>query len=211
MKRIYLVRHGESTANAMHVHGGPQHTLTPKGIEQAQFVAERCSKLPVEAIFASTMVRAQQTGEYIAKKLNLPLKTCEYIAELRGPSSLMERPEEDPEVAAGFAALNASMGPGYRHSDEENFDDLVARAGKALEFFASQPEEHIVAVTHGLFLRALIAHAFFGSTLNPREYLQLLQGFKSENTGLTILEYREDTPERPWRLFVWNDHAHLAD
>lgn len=211
MKRLYLVRHGESTANAAHVHGGPQHPLTERGRAQAEFIAERCSNLPIQAVFASTMVRAQQTGEAIARKLGLPLKTCEYIAELRGPSALMEKPESDPEIAAGFAQLNRTMAPGYRFADEENFDDITIRAEQALRFFAEQPEDHIVAVTHGLFLRALITRAFFGADMAPREYLRLMQGFKSENTGLTILEYRPEAAEAPWRLWVWNDHAHLAD
>jgi hypothetical protein len=33
-----------------------------------------------------------------------------------------------------------------------------------------------------------------------------------ENTGLTVLQYCEGLAEKPiWRLWIFNDHAHLAD
>ncbi len=209
-KRVYFVRHGESEANVKRIHGGPHHPLTEQGRKQAEFVAERCSKLPVQAVFASTMMRAQQTGEIIAKKLNLPLGTVEGFEELRGPAEFMERSIDEEVVAAAFERINKTAAPGYRIADEENFDDLVRRASKALDFLSEQKEEHIALVTHGLFLRHMVALAVFGKDITPHELYRVTQSFKSENTGITVLEYNPDKPETPWVVRVWNDHAHLG-
>ncbi len=210
MKRVYFIRHGESEANVKRIHGGPQHPLTEQGKKQAEFVAERCTKLPIEAVFASTMVRAQQTGEIVASRLNLPLGTMEGVEELRGPTEFMERSVDDPEVKVAYENLNKTAAPGYRVFDEENFDDLVERAIKALNFLTKQKEEHIAVVTHGLFLRHMVAVAIFGPGINPHELYCVTQAFKSENTGITVLEYQPENTTTPWIIRVWNDHAHLG-
>ena len=210
MKRVYFVRHAESEANVARLHGGPHHPLSKKGMEQAQFIAERCTKLPLQALFASDAVRAQQTAGVIAKRTGLDLHTAPGFHEILMPSHMRERPFDMPEAIAAEAHLIENMAPGRRHSDEESFDEMMSRAAKALEFLAAQKEDHVGVVTHGLFLRCIVARAIFGPEVTPREALMLWRGLKSENTGLTILDYRPDTPKRLWRLFVWNDHAHLG-
>lgn len=210
MKYVYLVRHGESEANIARIHGGEHHPLTERGLEQAGFIAERCSKLPLQAVFASPMVRAQQTGTVIAKRIGLPLGEAPDFIEVRGPSNLMERPVDDPEVKLGFESLNNNWGPGVRVGDEENFDDLVGRAGKALDFITAQEADHFAVVTHGLFLRIVIARALFGSDVSSRELLALWKGLHTDNTGITILRYQPERPDSMWRLITWNDHAHLG-
>jgi probable phosphoglycerate mutase len=210
MKRIYFVRHAESEANVARVHGGAHHPLSKKGMEQAAFIAERCSKLPLQALFASDMVRAQQTGQVIAEKIGLPLQTAEGFQEVGMPSRLMEHPYDNPESIEALESLIETMAPGYKHSDEETFEEMMVRAGRALDFLANQKEEHIGVVTHGLFLRCLIAYGVFGAATSPRELLALWRGLRSENTGLTLMDYRPDTPKSVWRVTSWNDHAHLG-
>lgn len=210
MKRVYFVRHAQSEANVARVHGGPHHPLSKKGMEQAAFIAERCSKLPLQALFASDMVRAQQTGQAIAERTGLQLQTAEDLCEIRMPSSFMERRFDTPESIEMEAQLIETMAPGVRHSDEETFEEMIARAGQVLSWLAERKEDHIGIVTHGLFLRCIVGRAIFGPEISPREMLALWRGLKTENTGLTILEYRPDTPKALWRVFTWNDHAHLG-
>jgi probable phosphoglycerate mutase len=210
MKRVYFVRHAESEANVARLHGGPHHPLSERGQKQAQFIAERCAKLPLQALCASDAIRAQQTAEAISKRTGLPVHTAHDLHEIIMPSRMMERRFDTSEAIEAESHLIENMKPGHRHSDEETFDEMTARAGRVLERLSQLPEEHVGVVTHGLFLRCLVGRAVFGADMTPRDLLALWRGLRSENTGLTIMDYRPDTPKSLWRLYTWNDHAHLG-
>jgi broad specificity phosphatase PhoE len=65
-RTIYLVRHGYYDLKDTHKLGG---SLTPIGVEQAQLTAQRFSSLPITAIYCSTLSRAAETAEIIAREL----------------------------------------------------------------------------------------------------------------------------------------------
>jgi len=214
MKKVYLVRHGESEANVGNIYLGGETSLTDVGHEQAEFIAERASKLPVEVVIASTLLRAKQTAQHIVDKTGKLLETSDLFVERRSPSEYVGRPYSDSKTGEIDKVLDANFGkPGWRHSDEENFDDMKIRAKKAMEFLEARPESEILVVTHGLFLRMLVGTIVFGDEFTGREGLCLFKALKTKNTGLTVFEH-DLQGERfggQWRMLVWNDHAHLAD
>ena len=83
MKTVYLVRHGESSANvgATKYFEGAESPLTEKGTEQARYIAERCTKLPIDLLVASTVKRAQQTASAISERINKPITSSELFVE----------------------------------------------------------------------------------------------------------------------------------
>jgi len=210
-KRIYLVRHGESEGNIGNLHGHPDHALTPKGHSQAEFIAARCAKLPVEALISSTFLRAQETASYIGKVLGKEAELSDLFVEVQAPSNLRNKPRDDAETTEAETILRANFGvEGFRYEDADNFEDIKTRAGRALELLSARPEENILVVTHGYFMRLLIAYALFGAELTPREAQRFVRTFHMENTGLTVLGYDASQDLTPWWLWVWNDHAHLG-
>lgn len=101
---------------------------------------------------------------------------------------------------------------GIRVEDGENFDDLIVRADKALVFLQNMPEQSLVVVTHGYFLRTIVARVLLGELLSGEAFRNIQRTTSMENTGLTVLQYCESFEEKPaWRLWIYNDHAHLAD
>lgn len=216
MKRIYLVRHGESEANVAKVHGGDT-PLTELGRQQAEFIAERVSKLPVQRIVSSTLKRAHATAEAIGRKVNLPVEASDLFVELEGPPEFDGVEYTDPRAVEAYAQLRENYGtPGWRYGKAENFDDHTARAQAALNFLLNKPEEHIVVASHGLFLRLLLAHAVFGPTPSAAECQKIMRGFETQNTSLSIIDHKEKwfdgiKLENPWQVVAWNDQAHLAD
>ncbi len=94
MKRVYLVRHGETVGN----HGGYfQDESTPlneRGHAQAQVVAERLKTLSIDTVVASPFLRAQQTAQHIGTALGLDIETFHDFHEryqplhIRGKSKL---------------------------------------------------------------------------------------------------------------------------
>ncbi|MDB5264588.1 MAG: hypothetical protein JWN64_159 [Parcubacteria group bacterium] len=210
MKTVYLIRHGESEANVGMISEMEAPALTEKGQQQAAFLAERASRLPVQAIVASTLLRAEQTAEAVAKRTGLALETSPLFVERSRASIQTDKPKdhEDFVIAEQNILANFTV-PGYRFADEENFDDLKERAQKALQYLEERPEEHILVVTHGFFLRALIAQVTFGEALTAHECDRMMWSFRTQNTGLTIIKY-DETKDRPWWVYTWNDHAHLG-
>src|SRR5712671_4744943 len=67
-------------------------------------------------------------------------------------------------------------------------------------------------VTHGYFLRTIVARVLLGPALSGEAFQHLQRVAAIENTGLTVLRYQGGLEDDPcWRLWIYNDHAHLAD
>ncbi len=212
MKRIYLVRHGESESNAGGaLSPGDVTSLSKQGIEQAKFVAERATKLPIEVVISSTMLRARQTAQYIVDATGKNLETSSFFTERLMPSAQFGKTIHDPEVIEMEEHINNKLPDHeYRYTDEENFADLKDRASKGLTYLAERPESEILLVTHGLFLRILVGIAIFGKEFTGKEALKFVHGLGTTNTGITVLEYDNERKTNYWRMRTWNDHAHLG-
>jgi probable phosphoglycerate mutase len=217
MKTVYFVRHGESTSNAGPIVVGPLSELTDRGREQAAYIATRCKNLPLDIIVSSTFVRAKDTAQIIADQVGKTIEYSDLFVERRRPSEEIGVRRDSALFSKVGAAMRAHFPePGWRYSDEENFDDLKERAGTALRYLAARPEQHLLVVTHSFFLRTLLARAIFGDSLTGKECQDVLRGFEMENTGITILHHQPEEyytvpgSEIEWRVWVWNDHAHLG-
>ena len=211
MKKVYFVRHGESERNANGMVSSNDTSLTDKGREQAVAASERCAKLPIEVILSSEMKRAKETADIISQKIGTKIEIFPFLHERRRPSGQMNRTHSDPEYLKIQADIDANFDkPGWRHSDEESFDDLKARALKILNLLEGREEENILVVAHGFILRLIIACVIMGPELTPTAGYRFIQAMRTENSGITILKYDQDRKEAPWRLWVYNDHAHLG-
>ena len=218
MKDVYFVRHGESEANARSqaIYKGRNSPLTERGLEQAERIADRVSKLSFDVLVASPWERAKQTAEAIAKKTGKEIVFSDLFTETRGPTSCMGMAINTPELTDKLRAWNRTLFMNdARFEDGENFSDAFARAQAALKWLEAREEQHIVVATHGLFLRFVMAVVLIGETLTPEQFHHFLSASKTDNTGISILQFgemphHEADPSERWRVRVFNDHAHLA-
>jgi broad specificity phosphatase PhoE len=189
--RFYIVRHGESEANVANAvktirEAQPNHSpLSPKGKVQASQLAERFTRLPVDMIITSDYTRAHQTALTIGDKLGRSVVASELFREVAHPSnydSWRQEHKKDP------------------------FQTFRQAAQKALSFLIKQKSENIIVVTHSGFIKTLICTMAFGDKLDQETYHALGNLLHSENTGITICDYVDGV----WKLFTWNDHAHLG-
>lgn len=209
MRVVYIIRHGESEGNAGPVHGSLNVPLTERGIAQAKAVALRIPSLKPDVLLSSTMVRAQQTSEYILEKVTVPVEYSDLFVERRRPSELIGAPKDDPEGLLIEKAIEDNYRtPGWRYSDEENFEDLRVRGKRALELLANHPAQTIVLVSHGLFTRILVGLVLFGDKFSAEEADACIKHMATTNAGITTLIQK---PNGPWRMLTWNDQAHLGD
>ena len=80
---LYFVRHGESEANTRHVISNRESSfhLTPKGIQQAENLAEQIKDLPFSAIFCSPVLRARETADILSASIGIPYQVTEALRE----------------------------------------------------------------------------------------------------------------------------------
>jgi broad specificity phosphatase PhoE len=101
---------------------------------------------------------------------------------------------------------------GSKFEDAENYDDILKRVDKILEHLENRDEQSIMAVAHGFIIKAIIARVVAGEALNEDFFKHFHHHVYVENTGLSVLQYRDAFEEdHKWRLWIFNDHAHLAD
>ncbi len=210
-KTAYFVRHGQSLANVSAVFQGPDSPLSEIGREQARRIAGRVSRLSCEALIASPFTRAGETALAIARETGLKPQYSMLFVERMKPSSINGKPFADEQASAIWREWERSLyTPAMRVEDGENFDDVIGRADNALAFLKERQETSLAVVTHGFFLRALVARAVFGTILSPEIFKRVQRMAPMENTALTVLRYHRPLREEPgWRLWVYNDHAHL--
>lgn len=213
---VYFVRHGETNYNADKLHQPPTAPLSEKGIRQAEALARRLSRIPIERIVASPFTRARQTADIINSALRVPLEESALFQEMKRPGELVENGHNAIEtVEIMKQILEHHDDPKWHFSDEENFFDLKTRAEKALDLLIRTHNDmnHILVVTHGNFLRAVLGVASFEEAFTP-DVFQKLYHFSTHNAGVTVLEYDEHGHsigiQGPhWHVVAWNDHAHL--
>ena len=128
-------------------------------------------------------------------------------------SHLVKKLKKDPEVKEIKKLIKDHFHIyGWKHSDEENFEDFKKRAIKLLNYLSTRKEQNILIATHGIFMRMLLAIVVMGEELTSREYWKFFITFSLDNTGIMVLKSNdvglyEDSPK--WELITWNDHAHL--
>ena len=207
-KVVYFVRHGQSVANISAVYQPPDSPLSAEGWKQARCIARRIAKLSFGALISSPFRRAKETAQAIAEETGLEPEYSELFVERIKPSSINGAPIENEAARETWRRWEESLyTPSMRVEDGENFEDIIGRADEALGFLGERTEAALAVVTHGFFLRTLIARALFADMLTEKAFKRFQSVASMENTGLTVLRWRGETG---WRLWIYNDHAHLG-
>ncbi len=153
MKKLFLVRHGETEHNVKElVSGQIETTLTEKGHEQAistgKEIGERIGK--VDLILCSPLTRAQVTAQHIAEQIDYPLDKIVTMVELQERSfGEMENKSSKEFMKEG----------NYRKFDSvpgaETVEKLQERAQKVFDEISRMPQDVILIVAHAAFGRAM--------------------------------------------------------
>jgi probable phosphoglycerate mutase len=208
MKKIYFVRHGATENNVSNVFQDENTQLSELGLKQAEVLGERFKSIKVDLIISSSMKRALQTAGAISSVNGLQVEKTHLFQEVLRPTFVRNKNKDEPEVQDVMREIKKNFGDqSWKHSDEENFFDLLERAKKATALLMENPENNIVVVTHGMFLTFLMAYMMFGESLTVSEFKNVEKFFIAKNTGITMLELHGEKFE----LMTWSDHAHLGE
>ncbi len=210
MKKIYLVRHGESQGNVAKVHQHPDTPLSEIGESQAQVVARRFTHLQIEKIISSPYQRAKQTAEAIANFNHLAIEEEELFRERRGPSQLIGLSHSNQVSQAIRQELRTHLldqDGTWRYSDEETALEFATRSQQALQFLKERSETNLVVVSHALNIRMLLANVLDQSNALDHLY-EIYDNFDLHNTGLSLIVFNQE--KQRWSVVCVNDHSHLG-
>ena len=157
MASFFIVRHGESTWNALHRwQGQADPPLSDLGERQARAAAAVIGRLGrVDGIVTSSLQRARETGALIAAGTGIALH--DPVAALSERSAGAWEGLTRPEIDERF--------PGYLHSGDrpsgyESEESVVGRALAAIESLAAASAgRRWMVVSHGGVIHALERHA----------------------------------------------------
>lgn len=211
-KIIYLVRHGKSEANSTPTFQPPDSPLDETGKQQANKIAERVSMLNFDKLISSPLTRAKQTAEVISDKCNKAVEFSEMFVERIKPSSINGKPHQDELANKVWRDWEKSLHtPGMKIEDGENYDELIQRAEEALAYLTLQKEKTMVVLSHGFFIRTLIAKVVLGDFISPDTHRSFHKIATMENTAISAIILQDAFEEQKrWRLWIYNDHSHLG-
>lgn len=206
---LYLVRHGESVANVEPIIAGMRGDvgLTDRGREQARLLELRlhAEGLRADQLYASTLPRAWETAQYVARALRLPVQPDDELHELRPGDADGLTVDQWRERYGDPAAPPARRDPFRPFSPGgETWAAFLVRAGAALTALVDRhPDETVVAVCHAGVVEASFFLAFgLGATANRVSFATL-------NTSITRWRHHQPGGRRDWTAVTFNDAAHL--
>ena len=158
MTRLLFVRHGQSAANISGVFAGHRdYPLTDLGRKQAELTAEYiAAQYSVDAVYASDLSRARETGEIAAARLGVELKVHPGLREIFAGlwqgvqfDELMKRYEKSYGVWLRDIGHSCCDGG-------ENMRQMYDRVVKAVtEVADAHPGKTIVVATHATPIRVM--------------------------------------------------------
>lgn len=206
--RLLLLRHGQTRSNVVGaldtaIPGAPLNAL---GEKQAAAVPDGLASEKIDGVFASTILRAQQTAAPLAAARDLSVIILDGLREIQaGNLEMLSDPESQGiYTATAFAWAKGDLelrmpGGETGRGFFERFDDAVGSILKA-------HEHTVVAVSHGAAIRTWVAARCENTDGEFAGTHQL------DNAGVAILE---GDAVRRWRLIDWQSApvggAHLSD
>lgn len=213
-KRLYLLRHGQTEWNLQGLlqGGGYDIPLNSQGRQQARSVSFELSRIPLDTVVSSHLVRAKQTADTLYSKHPSAsrLVRSEFsemsFGEFEGVKA--KGPDATTEIKRQVQLLNFRMAQNRFHSwpGGESAHQVEARARRALdEIIQTFPHgKHIAIVGHSrtnkILLSSLIAN-------DVTRHLEIPQG----NACINVLDFNEK--DGTWKNVLLNyvDHAKVPD
>lgn len=193
--RLILIRHGQTSSNVADLldTGEPGADLTALGREQAAAVPGVLADEHIDVVYASTLVRTQQTAEPLLAERGLDLRVREGIREVRAGD--LEMLGDEASIRAyvgtifGWAEDPRRRVPGGENGLEvwQRYDEVVAEAH-------ADGVETAVMFSHGAVIRSWTAVRAENVTVEHAAYHPL------SNTGVVVLE---GSPREGWWAHLW--------
>lgn len=187
--RLILVRHGRTASNVglLLDTREPGAELDEFGRRQAAALVQRLAGHRIDALFASNLLRTQQTAAPMAADRGLTVQVLPGLREISAGDDELS-PSAGRYIGAmiawGAGDLTAKVPGG------EDAMEFLERYDAAIDQIAASGAEVAMAVSHGAALRSWVAARVDG-------FVEALDGGHLDNTAVIIAE---GSPSEGWRL-----------
>ena len=201
MTKIYIIRHAEAEGNVFRrFHGWFNGQLTPRGLEQVEYLRKRFAEVPVDAVYSSDLMRTCQTAQSIYVPRNLPLhRDARFRERCVGISE--DLPYGYLDNYHGETMKQFSRDPVHWWvPGAETFEACTGRFLEGLKEIAHKnPDKTVAVFSHGSVIQAVLMELFFGR--DPKAVPL------SDNTGVSLLHYENGS----FSYEYLGDNSHLPE
>ncbi|MGB2713739.1 MAG: histidine phosphatase family protein [Vicinamibacterales bacterium] len=206
--RLLLIRHGESSGNAeARLQGHLDYPLSERGRQESERLAERLASDRIDVLLTSPLLRARETADVIARRIDLPLSEHDVLKERDvGEAAGLTR----QEIIARFPDFVQARTEGRTDLNIPGWESDAAfgqRVEQALKLLTNGHDaKTVAAVTHGGMVAQICRVVLRMPIVRPGPFM-------TTNTGITVLDVQDgefDTFRMPRiRLVTLNDICHL--
>lgn len=130
--KILIVRHGDPDYSI--------DSLTEKGRREAEYLADRLSRLEIDAFYVSPLGRAQDTAAYTLHKMHRTAETLDWLREFTYPVELPYLP--------GKPHLSWDLMPEFYTKIEELYDPVKWKTARFMQ--EAKIAQYYETITNGL-------------------------------------------------------------
>ena len=185
--RLYMIRHGQTTANLNRVHAGQADVpLTDLGWQQAESIRPVLQRIPFDRVYSSDLTRAIDTQKAAlpgVDGIRTPLLREYDVGSLAGVPI---------GQAPGDAGKRAAKARDYTYFGGENPDMFCARLRVFLQELEADPCDNVAAFAHGGVLSCML-RIVLKADID-------LNAVSSQNCAIHVFEFDGER----WKLLAWN-------
>lgn len=192
--RLLLIRHGRTASNVTRLldTAPPGAPLDDVGLSQARALADTLADEPIEAVYASDLIRSQQTAEPLALRHGLEVIVRAGVREIQAG---------EDEMSADWVRYLTTIISWQSDIDTripggETGREVLARFDAVLGEARAKGHRTIAVVSHGAMIRTWAATRATNLTLD------FLRTTSLENTLVVDLA---DAADGSWQVTRWGD------
>lgn len=196
--KLIMVRHGETKENAESIMQGQEYgTLSEKGKEQVEKVAERLKNFDLDHIFSSDLERTRDTAEKIAKYHETPIQFAKEIRE-RDAGVYNGKPVEKFVEERESRNLKEYE---FKPQGGEDYQEVKERTAEFLEKLIEEYQgKTVLLVSHGTAMKIMTTYLLNMDLAKTEEMHQY-------NTAVNVFEFDGEKVEN----HILNDTEHLKE
>lgn len=192
--RLLLIRHGRTASNVTRLldTAPPGAPLDDVGLSQARALADTLADEPIEAVYASDLIRSQQTAEPLALRHGLEVIVRAGVREIQAG---------EDEMSADWVRYLTTIISWQSDIDTripggETGREVLARFDAVLGEARAKGHRTIAVVSHGAMIRTWAATRATNLTVD------FLRTTSLENTLVVDLA---DAADGSWQVTRWGD------
>jgi broad specificity phosphatase PhoE len=158
VKRLYLIRHGETDYNKRGIGlGRTDVALTEHGARQAEALGRKAQELAIDRVYSSPLRRCLATAQQVVGTRDIPVEHREELLELDvGETEGLPFPEMRERFGDFIKRWAGPEGAETPMPGGESLREVHARLLPFVEHVYASPDETVAIVSHNFVTRVLL-------------------------------------------------------